>query len=342
MITLRARLKDVKVRAAEKEFKHGDATFPAGSFVVNGDAARVRSAIEPLGLTAVALPAPPQVPLHDVNLPRLAVYSTWGGTQDVGWVRYAFDKFEVPYDLIYKEQVRRGDLKSRYDEIVVPQQVGTAKRLVFDVDSRGTPIAYKKSDQFKYLGMYGESDDITGGMGLQGVAEIDRFVNQGGVLITLGVSSFLPPDFGITRTVDAARTTPQFYAPGPIVEAEILRPTHPIFYGYTQKVLPVRWANGPLLRVTTAQQRGTVLMQFPGTDKSVLSGLMRGVSETRNRPAVIEQKVGQGNVVMFATNPAYRWQNLGEFNMLANSILHFNDYGRADVPAPTPPSAPAQ
>jgi hypothetical protein len=62
-------------------------------------------------------------------------------------------------------------------------------------------------------------------MGLQGVAEIDRFVNQGGVLITLGVSSFLPPDFGITRTVDAARTTPQFYAPGPIVEAEILRPT---------------------------------------------------------------------------------------------------------------------
>jgi hypothetical protein len=83
-------------------------------------------------------------------------------------------------------------------------------------------------------------------------------------------------------------------------------------------------------------------MQFPGTDKSVLSGLMRGVSETRNRPAVIEQKVGQGNVVMFATNPAYRWQNLGEFNMLANSILHFNDYGRADVPAPTPPSAPAQ
>jgi hypothetical protein len=31
-------------------------------------------------------------------------------------------------------------------------------------------------------------------------------------------------------------------------------------------------------------------------------------------------------VVIFSTNPAYRWQNLGEFNMLANSILHFNDF----------------
>jgi hypothetical protein len=32
---------------------------------------------------------------------------------------------------------------------------------------------------------------------------------------------------------------------------------------------------------------------------------------------------------MFATNPAYRWQNLGEFNMLANAILHFKGYPKA-------------
>src|SRR5438105_3444571 len=35
MITLRARLKDLKVQAAEKEFKNGDITFPAGSFIVS-------------------------------------------------------------------------------------------------------------------------------------------------------------------------------------------------------------------------------------------------------------------------------------------------------------------
>jgi hypothetical protein len=34
-------------------------------------------------------------------------------------------------------------------------------------------------------------------------------------------------------------------------------------------------------------------------------------------------------VVLFATNPCYRWQNLGEFNMLANAILHFNDFPKA-------------
>jgi hypothetical protein len=165
-------------------------------------------------------------------------------------------------------------------------------------------------------------------------------VNQGGILITLGTSSFLPAEFGITRNAEATRTSAQFYAPGPIVEAEILKPTHPIFYGYTQKIIPVRWAGGPLLRLPT-EERKEILMQFPGTDKSVLSGLMRGVAETRNRPAVVDVPVGQGHVVMFATNPCYRWQNLGEFTMLANSILHFNDYPKADAATPSSGSAAA-
>ena len=40
---------------------------------------------------------------------------------------------------------------------------------------------------------------------------------------------------------------------------------------------------------------------------------------------------------MFATNPCYRWQNLGEFNMLANSILHFKAYPNPAA-SPNPPA----
>jgi hypothetical protein len=163
-------------------------------------------------------------------------------------------------------------------------------------------------------------------MGLPGVAELDKFVNAGGVLITLGAASYFAPETFIAKTVDAARTTGAFYAPGPIVEAEILLPEHPIFYGYSEHVVPVRWAGGPLLRVPTDEAKRSVLMRFPGNDSSILSGLMRGVAETRGRPAILDEAVGQGRVVIFSTNPAYRWQNLGEFNMLANSILNYNDF----------------
>ena len=352
MITLRYRLKDLKVQAAEKEFKQGDITFPAGSFIVSGDAARVRPAVEALGLTAVGIATAPSVPMHDLDLPRVAVFSTWGSTQDVGWVRFAFDKFELPYDLIYKERVREGNLKGAYDVIVIPHQAGSGKRLVFDIDSRGTPIAYKKSEQFKNLGMYGESDDITGGMGLEGVAEFDTFAKAGGVLVTLGAASFFPAEFGLAPKVDATRTTAQFYSPGAIIDAEILQPESPIFYGYDKKTVPVRYGGGPLLSVQTGGNPFAdgppvgppptpqgVLMRYPGGDEHVLSGLMRGANEIRNRAAIVDQVSGKGRVIMFAGNPCYRWQNFGEFNMLFNTVLNFNDIKTAP---PAPPAATAQ
>jgi len=327
--TLRYRLKDLKFEAIEQSTKVGDTQLPAGTLLVQSSP-RVKAEIEKLGLQAVELAQAPNVTKHLVDLPRLAVFSTWGSTQDVGWVRYALDHFEVPYDLIYKERIKQGGLRGSYDVVVIPSQGrGGAKGLIFDIEGRGKAIDYQKTPSFPSLGSYGESADITGGMGLQGVAEFDKFVNDGGVLLTLGAASFFPAEMGITRTVDAARTTAAFYAPGPIVEAEILKPTHPIFYGYDKTTIPVRWANGPLLRATGTEGRNWTLMRFPGTDSSVLSGLMRGVAETRGRPAIMDVPVGQGHVVLFATNPAYRWQNLGEFNMLANAILHFNDYPKA-------------
>ncbi|HEU0184999.1 MAG TPA: M14 family zinc carboxypeptidase [Blastocatellia bacterium] len=329
LITLRFRLKDLKVQANELSFKAGDAEIPAGSFIIAANRPeahdRVKAAVESLGLKAIALTSTPAAPTHEVDLPRLAVYSTWGSTQEVGWVRHALDKFEVNYDLIYKERVKQGNLREAYDVIVIPNQGRNGKGLVFDREPARKPLAYTKSDQFKSQGIYGESEDITGGMGLQGALEFQKFVEAGGLLVTLGQASFFPPEFGLTRKIEAGRPSPQFYAPGPVVEAEILQPSHPIFYGYAQKTVPVRYANGPLLTVPEPDREQQVLMRFPGSDKSVLSGLMRGVAEIRNRPAIVDVPTGKGRVILFATNPCYRWQNHGEFAMLFNSILHHND-----------------
>jgi hypothetical protein len=335
MITLRYRLKALKVSAAEQPFKSAGTEFPAGSFIIDtggnaGELARVRTAVTGLGLTAALMTAAPGVPAHEVDLPRLAVFSTWGSTQDVGWVRHAFDAFEVGYDLIFKEQVLAGRLRDRYDVIVVPSQGRSGKGLVFDIAPVGKPLAYRKSLQFKSLGMYGESDDVTGGMGLAGVLEIERFVKAGGVLVTLGGASFFPAEFGLAPRVDSGRPSAQFYAPGPIVEAEITQPSHPIFYGYTAKVVPVRYANGPLLTIQglDADRQRQTLMRFRGTDAAVLSGLMKGAAETRNRPAIADVPSGNGRIVMFATNPCFRYETLGEFNMLFNTVLHYNDVKR--------------
>ncbi len=134
-------------------------------------------------------------------------------------------------------------------------------------------------------------------------------------------------EFGLARRVDASRPSAQFYAPGPIEEAENTQPSHPVFYGYTAKTLPVRYAGGPLLSIQglEADRDRQTLMRFRGTEAAILSGLMKGAAETRNRPAIAEIQSGKGRVLMFATNPCFRYQTLGEFNMLFNAVLHYND-----------------
>ena len=325
LVTLRYRLKDIPIRVTEQPFKAGDQSLPAGSFIVPGSAyEKLKSMAEPLGLNAVALTSETSVAMHPLNLPRLAVYSTWGSTQDVGWVRYAFDKYDVSYDLIYKERVKQGNLRNAYDVILIPNQGRTAKGLVFDIEPKKLPLAYEKSDQYKSLGDYGSSPDIAGGMGLEGVVELQKFVQQGGLLVTLGTASSFPPAFGLTRKVEATGASSQFYAPGPIVEADILQPANPVFYGYPDKKIPVRWANGPLLTLPAIDQK-QILMSFPGGDASVMSGLMKGANEIRNNPAIVDVPVGQGQVLLFTTNPCYRWQNVGEFRMLFNVLMNYDD-----------------
>lgn len=337
LAVLRYRLADVAIRVVEKPFKVGKTNVPAGSLVVPASAATpLRSAVGELGLTAIAAPGNLGASTHEMAVPRTAMFSTWGATEKVGWVRYAFDQNSTPYDLIYKEQVRAGNLRAKYDVIILPHQGSTAQSIVFDIPMRGKPLPYKPDSRFPTLGKYGQSDDIRGGMGAEGLAELRKFVEQGGTLITTGNASAVPATFGLVDTVTVGAPGGNFYAPGPIVKAKVLAPANPIFYGYTEQTMPVRWATNALFTVRPSA-REQVLMEFPGGQTNVMSGFMRGGDEIRNRPAIINVAQGQGRVVMFATNPIWRHQTLGEYRMLYNAMLNWNALGGPNGLAPKRP-----
>jgi hypothetical protein len=339
LVTLRYGLKGTSIQIAEKSFSAAGTAFPAGTFLVPASAA---SSLKPLaselGLDVIALGKAPQVSTHEAAMPRVAMYSTWSGTQDVGWVRFTFDQYKVSYDLIFKERLLKGNLARDYDLILIPNQVRSAKQLVTDIPKAKQPLDYVKSDKFKFLGDYGASDDITGGMGAAGVLELQKFAESGGVLVTLGTSSAFPADFGLTPTIDAGTPTARLYAPGPIVEADITHPENPIFYGYSATTVPVRYANGPLFRMPADMNRDDVLMRFPGGEKSVLSGLFNSPDEIKGRAAIVVAPIGKGEAVLFATNPIWRWQNLGEYRLMFNTLMNFRNL----APAPTPATATKQ
>ena len=268
-------------------------------------------------------------------VPRIAIYSQWTSTQDLGWYRLTFDRFGIPYDVIYKEQVRKGGLRGKYDVIIMAAQ-NINRQTVFQVPA-ARPQPYQKTEKYKFLGAYGESPDMSGGFGQEGVDGFAKFLEEGGTLIAAGAAARFPIEFGWARTVDVEPVT-GVTAQRPIVQADISRPEHPIFYGYAAKTLPIKYVGGFTFRVGVADQ-GNILGRYTGGDASVLSGLMVGADLLRQRPLAVDLPMaynGKGRVILFANNPVYRWQNHGEFNMMFNAVMNWNY-----VPPP-PPAAPVQ
>ena len=332
MIAFRYKLRDVPMRVAEKNFTVDGVEFPAGSFIVsdNAAAARVKAAVEEFGLTAAALGTVPTVVAHDADVPRLAIFSQWSNTQNLGWYRFTFDKFGVPYDLIFKEQLVAGGLRAKYDVILIAEQP-LGKTVVMAAPA-AKPQPYLKNSKYKFLGMYGETADMSGGFGQAGVDAFAEFLERGGTLIAVGESARLPIEFGWAHTVDKT-TVAGLTSQRPLVEGEIVKPEHPVFYGYANRKLPVKYVGGSPFKVGIADE-GNVLARYVGGDASVISGLMTGADSLRGRPFAVDVPQayrGQGRVIMFSNNPIYRWQNHGEFNMVFNSVLNWNDLPKAEV-----------
>ena len=70
-------------------------------------------------------------------------------------------------------------------------------------------------------------------MGIEGLAELVKFVQQGGTLITEGSTSTIFPEYGITSGVTVEEPA-QLFVRGSILRARIADPKSPIAYGYAR------------------------------------------------------------------------------------------------------------
>lgn len=255
---LRYRLKDIKMSAAEDTFKVGDKSFNAGSFIIKADGnagdleARLTKEVADLGLKAMAVDKIPEVAQHPVGTPRIALVHTWINTQNEGWYRIELDRLGIPYDYISDQVIgRTPNLRDKWDAIIWGPVGGSAQTIVRGNPKRGdaeAPIPWKKSDITPNFGLSpDQTDDIRGGMGIQGVVNLQRFIESGGLFITIGGNASLAIDYGITEGVSIQDAT-TLQARGSVYNATFADRKSPIAYGYDEK-LAVYFNQSPLLQV---------------------------------------------------------------------------------------------
>ncbi len=349
LASLRFAIPDVKVRALGRSWRGQ----PAGSLVIEGiDAGRARQLAEQFNVDfqALGVEAPPET--IEVDLPRIGLYHTWLYTQDSGWARYTLEQLGIPFTLLDKDDFRAGGLAQRFDIIIVPDQGGLRlKHLIQGIDRKWSPMPWTRTPEFPSHGAIDSSPDITGGMGFEGLGHVQRFVEEGGVLVTLGGAGRLVAESGITRHVDVRETGG---TPGSHVTTKILRPEHPVAFGFDPTTF-VFHRDEPGF-VVDEHRQGMIVMQYgtktmreaeaeadrkadvaapastakgeEGEDAGsplCLSGIVRDPETLERRPAVLDVPVGKGRVLLYTWNPLHRHQNFHDFPFLTNALLFYND-----------------
>jgi hypothetical protein len=248
IVSFRFKNKDMKMLAAEDDFELGGHKFRAGAIIVpNADRAKLEPMLKDLGLSAWAVASAPPVKTHDLDVPRIGYVHSWTRTQDEGWWRAALDTFGVPYTYFADQKLRDGNLRSKYDVIIFPHVGGSAVSQVNGMPKTGVaPLPYKKTAEFPNLAFIDSSDDIRGGMGIEGLGELMKFVQEGGTLITEGSTATIFPEYGITSGVTVEEPA-QLFARGSILRAKITDMKSPIAYGYESTDLPVYFNQSPVL-----------------------------------------------------------------------------------------------
>jgi hypothetical protein len=252
LVSFRFKHRDVKMQAAEEDFEAGGRAFRAGAFIIaNADRGVLEPSLKALGLSALAVPSAPAVKAHDLDLPRIGYVHSWANTQNEGWVRAAFDTFGVPYTYFADIRLREGGLRQKYDVIVFPHVGGSAQSQVSGIArTESAPLPYKKTGSTPNLGALDEADDIRGGIGLEGLSELVKFVQQGGTLVVEGSTATIFPEYGAAPGVTVENPEGLFVR-GSIVRGVFADRKSPIAYGFDAQV-PVYFSQEPVLSVGAA------------------------------------------------------------------------------------------
>ncbi|HEX5122812.1 MAG TPA: M14 family zinc carboxypeptidase [Rhodanobacteraceae bacterium] len=183
----------------------------------------------PAGLAGIDVPA--------AKLPRIALLHTWISTQTEGWWRMALDQLGVKYDYISTQDVAKSrNLRGKYDVILFgPVSYADTDQIVNGLPMYGPPLPWKTTKLTPNLGRIDETDDIRPGLGPDGVANLQAFVRDGGLLITSENTATLAIELGMAPGVSVAPSD-KVKVVGSVLRGKLVDKASPIARGYGDEI----------------------------------------------------------------------------------------------------------
>lgn len=254
---------------------------------------------------------------------RIGLWDRYGGSMPSGWMRWLFEQFEFPFEVVHPQTLDAGNLRERFDVLVfvdgaIPPPGGTGRPRF-----AGAALPPERVPQ-EFRSWLGE---VTAA---KTVPQLKAFLEAGGTIATIGSSTALAGylDLAVSnalveRTASGDRPLPRekFFIPGSLLRAAV-NPRHPLAFGMPDRV-DVMFDESPVFALPpSAAFEGVTPVVWFDSPAPLRSGWAWGQQYLKGGVAVAEARVGRGRLFLYGPEITFRAQPHGTFKLLFNGLLY--------------------
>jgi len=272
-------------------------------------------------VTFVAESSIPKEELINVKPLRVGLWDKYGGSISSGWVRWIFEQYHFPFNLVYAKEIDSANLNSKFDVLVFVEGAIPALRTEPSPWEDKEPKEDEIPTEFKtHLGKITAQKSIPA---------LQKFLNNGGRIITIGSSANLayhlnlPVKNALVEMV-AGKEKPlpgeKFYIPGSVMQVDVDNNYAPN-WGMSNKA-DVYFSASPVFKLAPeaiAQKEVTPLAWYASAT-TLRSGWAFGQAYLQDGVAAFEANVGKGKLFVYGPEITFRGQTHGTYKMLFNQL----------------------
>lgn len=323
-IAFAAMAKGLEVLRINENTKAGNITINKGDFVINitdKNSEKLHDIFSDLTVNPISLSEKITTNATVLELPKIALIETNFHDMDAGWTRFVFDTYQIPFTILKPGEVKEKDLTT-FDIIVFPDN---DKSMLLEGKRKASSGVYSiPSYDPKY----------TKGISKEGIEKLMKFVNEGGTIVSWGLSTGLftgaqsikisdkeKEDFQLpVSDISSDLKTKGLYAPGSLLNID-LKEGHSLTLGM-EKTAKVFSRGRPVFTTSIPffDTDRRVIASYP--EENVLaSGYAAKDELLEGKSAMVWAKKGKGNFVFYGFYPQFRASTSGTYKLLFNALL---------------------
>jgi Zinc carboxypeptidase len=283
----------------------------SGAFLVSGiGRATLSPILDKYGVSVTSSPhVEGAIPLHKA---RVGVYRPWAASIDEGWTRWILEKYGFAPISIYNAGIKAGDLKARFDTIILP-----------DMSKNQMMNGYKP-------GVI--PSQYAGGIDNDGVDALRQFVQQGGTLVAFNQAATAAIDLlglPVKNTLEGV-SSDQFFCSGALLRIQLKDRGRPGLFGLPEDPI-VMFERGPAFEPKPGF-KGAILASYPAGINPLESGVLLHPEKIEGQAAALEVAYGRGHIYLYGFKPQWRAQSHGAYKFFMNALYKYDEPAFADMP----------